>query len=82
MEVSQVETLALLQCWREIGEYCESDVMALYLHFLRYLLVVGELTPEGYEASMIGANSFIGENSCERPHLAPFVAGSASRALV
>jgi len=69
---SQVESLALLQRWQEIAAYCETDVMALYLLFLRYQLVVGELTPEGYAASMVGVNSFIGENSSKWSHLAPF----------
>jgi 3'-5' exonuclease len=80
MDGSQVEELALLHRWREIGEYCETDVMALYLLFLRYQLIVGELTPEGYDASMIGVNSFISKISCERPHLECFSAATASRA--
>jgi 3'-5' exonuclease len=70
MDGSQVERLASLQRWHEIGDYCETDVMALYLLFLRYQLVVGELTPEAYEASMVGLTSFIRENSREQPHLA------------
>jgi len=82
MDGSQVERLALLQRWREIGEYCETDVMALYLLFLRYQLVVGELTPEGYDASMISVNSFISKSSSERPHLGAFTRASPSRALV
>jgi predicted PolB exonuclease-like 3'-5' exonuclease len=81
MDGSQVEKLAVLQRWHEIGEYCETDVMALYLLFLRYQLVVGEMTPEAFAASMVGVNGFIRENSCERPHLAPFMAPT-SAALV
>ena len=76
---SQVEKLALLQRWREIGEYCETDVMALYLLFLRYQLVVGELTPDEYAASMAGVNSFISENSSKWSHLAPFITAPTSK---
>lgn len=57
MDGSRVESMALEGRWDEIAAYCESDVVALYFLFLRYQLMVGELSEAAYRASDISART-------------------------
>jgi len=57
MDGTQVEGMALEGRWEEIATYCESDVVALYLLFLRYQLMVGELSEDAYYASDVAART-------------------------
>jgi predicted PolB exonuclease-like 3'-5' exonuclease len=55
---------------REIGEYCESDVINTYRVWLRYELFRGRLSEQGFEASETNLMEFIKARGNAKPHLA------------
>jgi predicted PolB exonuclease-like 3'-5' exonuclease len=63
----------------EVANYCEADVLSTYLLFLRYMLVVGELSVEGFQRSISSFAELILSRVEKRPHLSSFVGfGSAA----
>jgi predicted PolB exonuclease-like 3'-5' exonuclease len=57
----------------EVASYCESDVMATYLIYLRLGLVTGELQPTCYQKSLEDLANFLSQRIDRRPHLTRFV---------
>ena len=56
----------------EVANYCEADVVSTYLLFLRYALIVGELTYDSYRQSVQTFTTFIEDRVQRRPHLSSF----------
>jgi len=54
-----------------IRNYCETDVLNTYLIYLRYELMRGKQTPEGYEAGCRALRQALEQES--RPHLQAFL---------
>jgi predicted PolB exonuclease-like 3'-5' exonuclease len=57
----------------EIRDYCECDVLATYLVFLRFARFRGELTDASYEESLAALQSYLGREISARPYLKPFL---------
>jgi predicted PolB exonuclease-like 3'-5' exonuclease len=57
----------------EIRNYCETDVLATYLVFLRFALFRGELTLAGFAASMANVRDHLTIEARTRPHLGLFL---------
>jgi predicted PolB exonuclease-like 3'-5' exonuclease len=55
---------------REIGEYCESDVVNTYRVWLRYELFGGRLSAPEFQASEAALLDFINARGNAKPHLA------------
>jgi len=55
-----------------IRRYCETDVLNTYLIYLRFELLRGHLTPEGYREEIERVRAFLGASA--EPHLAQFLA--------
>ena len=56
----------------EVRNYCETDVLATYLVFLRFALFRGELTPTGFQASVANLKAYLSTERIDRPHLGEF----------
>jgi predicted PolB exonuclease-like 3'-5' exonuclease len=56
----------------EVRNYCETDVLATYLVFLRLALFRGELTPGGFQASIANLKAYLAAERVGRPHLGEF----------
>lgn len=56
----------------EVRNYCETDVLATYLVFLRFALFRGELTPTGFAASVTNLKTYLANERGNRPHLGEF----------
>ncbi|HEY2009842.1 MAG TPA: 3'-5' exonuclease [Rhizomicrobium sp.] len=56
----------------EVRNYCETDVLATYLVFLRFALFRGELTPTGFQASVANLKAHLANERANRPHLGEF----------
>ena len=55
----------------EIRNYCESDVLNTYLVYIRYQLIRGELSPEGYELECQRVRDALRKDG--KPHLLEFL---------
>jgi 3'-5' exonuclease len=73
MDGGQVEPLLAAGRLSEIAAYCETDVIATFLVFLRYALVVGDLSAEAYTLSRAGLCQFLEERLAKRPHFGGYV---------
>ena len=69
---SQVEAFVSSNRIEDVANYCEFDVLSTYLLFLRYMLVVGELSSEAYQQSLSSFAKFIVDRLERRPHLSSF----------
>jgi len=54
---------------REIGEYCESNVLNTYRVWLRYELFRGRLSDAEFEASEANLVEFVKARGNTKPHL-------------
>lgn len=63
----------------DIRNYCESDVLNTYLVYLRYELIRGHLTADGYESECARLREVLDND--ERPHLQEFLRAWDSAAL-
>ncbi|MBL4865575.1 MAG: hypothetical protein JKY67_04275 [Pseudomonadales bacterium] len=54
-----------------IRNYCETDVLNTYLVYLRFLLMRGDLLPDGYETEIEGLKTYLGEQTA--PHFQEFL---------
>jgi 3'-5' exonuclease len=70
---SKVETMVMEGRIDEVGSYCESDVIATYMVFLRLGLVTGEIRPRHYQGSIEDLINFISQRLEKRPHLERFL---------
>ncbi len=70
---SQVERLVAEGKIEDVASYCESDVLATYLVFLKLSFVTGELGTTGYRASISELYNFASQRLEKRPHLLRFV---------
>jgi predicted PolB exonuclease-like 3'-5' exonuclease len=70
---SRVESFVNSSRIEDVANYCEFDVLSTYLLFLRYMLVVGDLSVENYERSTSSFAEFISSRVEKRPHLSSFV---------
>jgi predicted PolB exonuclease-like 3'-5' exonuclease len=70
---SQVETLTRAGNVAAVAAYCETDVLATYLLYLRFSLAVGELSEGSYFASLQNLRDFLSINTQKRPHYAAFI---------
>jgi 3'-5' exonuclease len=70
---SLVESFVNANRIEDVANYCEFDVLSTYLLFLRYMLVVGELSVESYQRSISSFDEFILSRVEKRPHLSNFV---------
>lgn len=66
---SQVEAMIALGKIEEVANYCETDVIATYLIFLRLGLVTGDLQPSHYQGSIEELGNFLSQRLEKRPHL-------------
>jgi predicted PolB exonuclease-like 3'-5' exonuclease len=57
----------------EVRNYCETDVLATYLVFLRFALFRGELASAGFTASMSSVRQYLTSERIARPHLGAFL---------
>ena len=69
---TQVEAFVNANRIEDVANYCEFDVLSTYLLFLRYMLVVGELSVENHQQSLSSFSKFIADRIGKRPHLASF----------
>ena len=56
----------------EVRNYCETDVLATYLVFLRFALFRGELSPAGFDASVADLKTCLARERSGRSHLGEF----------
>jgi predicted PolB exonuclease-like 3'-5' exonuclease len=56
----------------EIRNYCETDVLATYLIFLRFALFRGELSTAGFQASVANLKRYLSDERASRSHLGEF----------
>jgi predicted PolB exonuclease-like 3'-5' exonuclease len=73
MDGAQVEPLVADGKIEEVAAYCESDVIATYLMFLRLSLVTGELSSETHQGSLDALKLFMEERLDKRPHFQPYI---------
>jgi 3'-5' exonuclease len=73
MDGSQVEPMVHAGRIAEVAAYCETDIVATYLVFLRYALIVGELSSKAYELSLVSLRDFLAARIAKRPHLSAYV---------
>jgi 3'-5' exonuclease len=73
MDGSQVEPMVQAGRIADVAAYCETDIVATFLVFLRYALIVGELSPESYELSLVSLHDFLAARIGKRPHLSAYV---------
>ncbi len=69
---SQVEDFYKQGRIAEIRNYCECDVLATYLVFLRFALFRGELSDAGYQRSIVALKDYLAKEVTSRGYLAPF----------
>lgn len=69
---SQVDTLVKAGRLADVRNYCETDVLATFILFLRYALFRGELSPEEHVQSVAAVIRHLDQNRTERPHLGEF----------
>ena len=73
MDGSQVEPMVQAGRVAEVAAYCETDVIATYLVFLRYALTIGELSSEAYELSLVSLGEYLIARVDKKPHLGGYV---------
>ena len=56
---------------KAIRDYCETDVLNTYLVYLRFLLMKGDLLPDGYEAEIDELKNYLKEQT--EPHFHEFL---------
>jgi len=66
---SQVEPMVAAGRLEELAAYCDSDVFATYLLFLRFSLVTGEVNPSCYTSSLENLRQHIADRAQKRNHL-------------
>jgi 3'-5' exonuclease len=66
---SQVDTFCRAGRFKEVADYCETDVVNTYRIWLRHELFKGALTPAGYEKSEANIASHIAVRGDKKPHL-------------
>jgi len=71
---ARVEELVRANRIEDVSNYCEIDVLSTYLLFLRFALVVGDLTLEAYKNSLLSLSRYLGLRTEKRPHLSKFAA--------
>jgi len=52
----------------DVAAYCETDVLVTYLVFLRFSFMIGELTNEAYQQSLVNMKDFFAVRTQHRPH--------------
>jgi predicted PolB exonuclease-like 3'-5' exonuclease len=72
MEGGQVEGAILDGRHDEVCRYCEGDTVLLYVVYLRYLLLTGDLTPAAHHASLASLATAIRARGAAGDHLAEF----------
>lgn len=70
---SQVESMVAAGKLEELAAYCETDVFVTYLLFLRFSLVSGGLSLEGYRSSLEHLRQHIADRIEKRPYLQPYL---------
>jgi predicted PolB exonuclease-like 3'-5' exonuclease len=70
---SQVKALVASGRLSEVRDYCETDVLATYLIFLRFALFRGEISPRGHELSVANLRGYLTAERTARPHLGLFL---------
>jgi len=69
---SQVKSYVEAGRLAEVRNYCETDVLATYLVFLRFALFRGELTVAGFQASIAILKAYLTAERAGRSHLGQF----------
>jgi 3'-5' exonuclease len=64
-----VDTFCRAGRFKEVADYCETDVVNTYRIWLRHELFKGALTPAGYEKSEANIASHIAVRGDKKPHL-------------
>lgn len=73
LDGSQVESYVLAGRLEEVRNYCETDVIATYLVFLRFALFRGEISQSGYKASVESLKSHISAKLVGHGHFGEFL---------
>jgi 3'-5' exonuclease len=73
VDVASVEPMIARGRIEEVAAYCETDVMATYLLFLRFSLVIGETDNHNYNLSIASFHQFTQTKIEKRPYLAYFL---------
>ena len=60
--------------FKDIANYCETDIVNTYRVWLRYELFRGRLSDAGFQASEASLAEFIKAHSKTKPHLVEMVA--------
>jgi hypothetical protein len=58
---------------RAVSDYCETDVIATYLLYLRYAFQTECLDVDGYNAATSEVAQYLAEHGEDRPHLAEYL---------
>lgn len=77
---SRVEQMVAEGFIDDVATYCEADVLTTYFVFLRYLLIIGEVSEQAYFSSVKNALAVLEQRSEKRTLLQPYVE-ALSRAL-
>jgi predicted PolB exonuclease-like 3'-5' exonuclease len=75
---SKVDAYCRAGRFKEVADYCETDVVNTYRIWLRYELFRGTLSLSGYEKSEANLASFISARSEKKPHLQDLIRLPAS----
>jgi hypothetical protein len=70
---SQVEVMVAAGRLEEIAAYCDTDIFVTYLLYLRFMLVTGGLSLDGYAASLKNLHQHIADRLSKRPHLRTYL---------
>jgi predicted PolB exonuclease-like 3'-5' exonuclease len=73
MDGSEVESYFQQGRINEIRMYCQRDVLATYLVFLKFAHFRGELNDVGYDRSVESVQKYLAVVAQDRPHLKPFI---------
>lgn len=75
---SQVDAYCRAGRFKEVADYCETDVVNTYRIWLRYELFRGSLSPSSYEKSEANLAAFISACGDKKPHLQDLIRLPAS----
>ena len=70
---SQVESMTAAGRMEEVAAYCDTDIFATFLLFLRFSLVTGGTNLEGYAGSLENLRQHLGDRIPKRPHLQAYL---------
>ena len=70
---SQVESMVLAGRLEELAAYCDTDIFVTYILFLRFSLVTGGISLNGYANSLENLRLHVADRVQKRPHLEAYL---------